>query len=112
MKQHLRLGKLFHDIFTTALVGRHGGLHFLPREIGGSDLTRSDPAVEWQCQVQRASQVALVVKNLPASAGNIRDMGSIPGSGICPGGGHGHPLQYSCLENPIQSRGSHRVGHN
>ena len=58
---------------------------------------------------ERASQEALVVKNLPAKAG---DMGSIPGSGRCPGGGHGHPLQYSCLESPIQSTGSHRVGHN
>ena len=48
-----------------------------------------------------ASQVALVLKNLPADAGNIRDMGSIPGSGRSPGGGHGNPLQYSCLENPM-----------
>ena len=42
-----------------------------------------------------ASQVALVVKNPLASAGDVRDAGSIPGSG----GGHGNPLQYSCLEN-------------
>ena len=41
------------------------------------------------------------VKNLPAKAGDIRDMGSIPGSGRSPGGGHGNPLQYSCLENPM-----------
>jgi len=47
------------------------------------------------------SQVALVVKNLPAYAGDIRDVGSIPGSGRSPGGGHGKPLQYSCLENPM-----------
>ena len=46
-----------------------------------------------------ASQVALVVKNLPANAGDIRDVGSIPGSERSPGGGHGNPLQYSCLEN-------------
>ena len=43
----------------------------------------------------------LVVKNLPANAGNIRDMGLIPGSGRSPGGGHGNPLQYSCLEKPM-----------
>ena len=43
----------------------------------------------------------LVVKNLLASAGDIRDMGLIPGSGRSPGGGHGNPLQYSCLENPV-----------
>ena len=47
----------------------------------------------------RAFQVALVVKNLPANAGDIRDMGSIPGSGRSPGGGHGNPLQYSCRQN-------------
>ena len=48
-----------------------------------------------------ASQVALVVKNLPDNAGDIRDMGSIPGSGRTTGGGHGNPLQYACLENPM-----------
>ena len=40
-----------------------------------------------------------MVKNLPANAGDIRDMGSIPGSGRPPGGGHGNLLLYSCLEN-------------
>ena len=49
----------------------------------------------------RASQVALVVKNLPASAGDVRDSGLIPGLGRSPGGGNGNPLQYSCLENPM-----------
>ena len=51
-----------------------------------------------------ASQVALVVKNLPANAGNVRNKGSIPGSGRSPGGGNGNPLQYSCLENPQGQR--------
>ena len=50
-------------------------------------------------------QVALVVKNLLANAGDVRRVGSIPGSGRCPGVGHSNPLQYSCLENPID-RGS------
>ena len=45
--------------------------------------------------------MALVVKNLPANARDVRDTGSIPGSGRSPGGGHGDPLQYSCLENPM-----------
>ena len=45
--------------------------------------------------------MALVVKNLPDNAGDIRDVGSIPGSGRPSGGGHGNMLQYSCLENPI-----------
>jgi len=49
----------------------------------------------------RASQVGLVVKHLPASAGDIRDIGSIPGLGRSPGGEHGNPLQCSCLENPM-----------
>ena len=45
--------------------------------------------------------MAAVVKNPPANAGDVRDLGSIPGSGRSPGGGHGNPLQYSCLENPM-----------
>ena len=49
----------------------------------------------------RASPVALVVKNLPANAGELRDAGSIPGLERCPGGDNGNPLQYSCLENPM-----------
>ena len=48
-----------------------------------------------------ASQMALGVKNLPANAEDVRDAGSIPGSGRSPGGGHGNPLQYSCLKNPM-----------
>ena len=48
-----------------------------------------------------ASQVALAIKNPPANAGDVRDAGSIPGSGRSPGGGHGNPLQYSCLVNPV-----------
>ena len=45
--------------------------------------------------------MVLVVKNSPANAGDIRDAGSNPGSGRSPGGGHGNPLQYACLENPM-----------
>ena len=45
--------------------------------------------------------VVLVIKTPPANAGDIRDAGSIPGLGRSPGGGHGNPLQYSCLENPM-----------
>ena len=59
-----------------------------------------------------------MVKNPSASEGDIRDVGSIPGSGRSPGGGHGNPLQYSCLENlwiekpdRLQSTGSQTVGH-
>ena len=52
-----------------------------------------------QSSTEGASQVALVVNNPPANAGDIRDMGSIPGSGKSSGRGHGNPLQDSCLEN-------------
>ena len=45
--------------------------------------------------------MALVVKNLPANAGDTRDVGLIPGSGRSPGGGNGNPLQNSCLENSM-----------
>ena len=61
-----------------------------------------------------ASPVALVVKNLLAHAGDIRDIGLIPGSGRFPGEGNGTPLQYSCLENPHGQRslaGSSPWGH-
>ena len=59
-----------------------------------------------------------MVKNLPANAGDSRDAGSVPGLGRSPAVGNGNPLQYSCLDNPVdrehgrlQSRESHRVGH-
>ena len=45
--------------------------------------------------------MVLVVKNLPANTGDVRDRGLIPGLGRSPGGGRGIPLQYSCLENPM-----------
>jgi len=71
-------------------------------------------------QVQRfwASQVVLVVKNLPTNARDVRDTDLIPGSKRFPGGRHGNPLHYSCLENPmdredgrLQSIGSHKIRH-
>ena len=63
--------------------------------------------------------MALVVKNPFANAEDVRDLGSIPGLERFPGGGHGNPLQYSCLENPHGERtlagyatiGLQRVGH-
>ena len=48
-----------------------------------------------------ASQVALVVKNPPAKAGDVKDTGLISGLGRSPREGNGNPLQYSCLENPL-----------
>ena len=58
-----------------------------------------------QCVNIWTSQVALVVKNTPASAGDIRDAGSVPGLRRSPGEGNGNPLQYSCLEN-LMDRGA------
>ena len=66
----------------------------------------------------RASQVTTVGKNPPASGGDTRDSGLIPGLGRSPGKGNGNPLQYSCLENPLNRRawwatvvhGSERAG--
>ena len=50
----------------------------------------------------RASQVVIVVKNLPANEGDVREVGLIPRMGRSPAGGHSNPLQYSCLENPTK----------
>ena len=71
-------------------VGKEG-LRALP---GSHDM----PGFSDGAQVLWASQVTLMVKNLPAKAGDKRDAGSIPGLGRSPGGGHGNPLQCSCLE--------------
>ena len=64
-------------------------------------------------------QVTPVVQNLPANAGDVRNMSSIPRLGRSPGGGHGNPLQYFCLENPMDRETWQatvhrvsRVGHN
>ena len=59
----------------------------------------------------RPSQVALVIKNPPPSAGDARDTGSIPGSGRYFGRGHGNPLQYSCLENPMDRKAQQTTLH-
>ena len=49
-----------------------------------------------------------MVNTLPTNAGDVKDMGLIPGSGRSPGGGHSNPLQYSCLKNPME-RGAWRA---
>ena len=61
--------------------------------LGNQDSLWEPPLLVW------ASQVALAVKNPPADARDIRDMGLIPGMGRSQGGEHSNPLQYSCLEN-------------
>ena len=66
----------------------------------------------------RASQVVLVVKNMSANAGDVKDVSLVPGLGRSPGGRCGNPLQYSCLENSMDRgawwatvHGVQRVGH-
>ena len=54
-----------------------------------------------ECVIKGASQVVLVVKNLPVNTGDVSDVGLISGLGRSPGEGNGNPLQYSCLENPM-----------
>ena len=70
------------------------------------------------CTNKGVSLVALEIKILPANAGEVRVVSSIPGSGRSPGGGHDHPLQSSCWRIPwteepggLQSIAPHRVGH-
>ena len=72
-------------------------------QLGNSEPTCHE-AKKWKFIFQ-ASQVALAGKNSPASAGDIRDAGSISRLGRSPGGGNGNPLQYSCLEHSIEKPG-------
>ena len=60
--------------------------------------------IRWLKVSMWALQAVLVVKNPPANAGDIRVAGLVPGLGRSPGGGHGNPSQYSCLENPMDRR--------
>ena len=66
------------------------------------EIERFSISLEWTGTTSEwASQVVLVVRNLPANAGDVRKTGLIPGSGRSPGKGSGNPLQYSCLKNPM-----------
>ena len=72
------------------------------------DAKKTFVAIYIKKKKKRGSQVALVLKNMPANTGDVRDAGLIPGLGRFPGGGHGNPLQYSCLKNP-KDRGAWRA---
>ena len=92
-----------------------GGLQFMRLQRVGHDGAHINTSSHMHMTVrvidekfQFSSQVALVVKNPHANAGGIRDTGSIPGLGRSPGEGHGNPVQYSCLENPMD-RGARRA---
>ena len=87
-----------------------GGCAFFSKIAGTESEGESTVILSIKCHLNQfyyitkqisASQVALVVKNLPTNAGDVRDVGSVPGSGRSPGEGNGNLLQYSCLENPM-----------
>ena len=87
--------KLLYDTGSPArcaVMTSRGGM------VGGKD-TQEGGHIHIQIADFRASQMVLVVKNPLANAGDVRDAGSIPGLRRSPEGGHGNPLQYSCLEN-------------
>ena len=88
---------LIHGIFST------NTCYLIPGGVSGGRLVTGKLSRDFRLSGRwtEASQVALVVKSLPANAGDVRDAGSIPGLGRSPGEGHGNPLQYSCLENPM-----------
>ena len=69
--------------------------------VSGRQLSARNSSLEMPHIHSRTSQVVLVVKNSPAKAGDIRNVSLIPGLGTFPGKGNGNPLQYSCLENPM-----------
>ena len=105
------LSSSFVFIHLTPSLFQEAFLEFLPQGSVLWPLLASDTAlhlslsVEINClYVYWAFKVALVVKNLPAHAGDIRDTGLISGLGRSPGERHSNPLQYSCLENPHGQR--------
>ena len=88
---------------SMAWLARYRNLEFIPyfakdflRTLGQWDVSEKKGSM-----VRKSSQVDLMVKNPSASAGDLRDVDSIPGLGKSPGEGPGNPLQYSCLENPM-----------
>ena len=85
------------------------------KTLGGTQLEAAGPIRKLRLG---RDKVALVVKKPPTIAGDVRNSGPIPGSGRFPGEGNDYPLQYSCLENPLdrgawgaRSIGSQRVRH-
>ena len=71
------------------------------KAIHSSILAWRIPWTEEPVGLQTIGSMVLVVKNPPANAGAVRDVHLSPGLGRSPGGGHGNPLQYSCLKNPM-----------
>ena len=76
-------------------------LRFCTLNAGGPGSIPGQGTRSQMLQLRVCIKVELVVKNLPANVGDVRDKGSISGSGRSPGEGHGNTLQYSCLENDM-----------
>ena len=72
-----------------------------PGELPASGIKCGSPALQADSLPSEPAGLGWIFKP-PAKAGDLRDMGSIPGSGRSPGGGNGNPLQYSYLENPME----------
>ena len=91
-----------NKVLTIGPPGKSQDSHFLTFIVSfGTVIAPAGESFSLLVFYNGASHVALAVKNLPANAGDIRDVGSIPGLGRSPGEGNGNPLQYSCLENPM-----------
>ena len=105
---HLLKNYVLWDYLST---GAHWGLttfySFIQKRNRVSETTSPLPL----CHRSWASHVASVVKNPPAKARDIRDVSSLPGMGRYPGREHGNPLQYSCLENPMDRGACRAIAH-
>ena len=91
-------GDCSHEMKSRLLLGRKG-MTTLDKRIKKQKHHFADKGPDSQSHWLSSSHV--VVKNLPADAGDAIDLGSVPGLGRSPGGGNGTPLQYSCLENSM-----------
>ena len=100
---------IFKDIFPYSII-KHFQNHkaFEESKINGQWKIKFDKICQENYSLISVTQVALVVKNPPANAGDVRDTGSIPGWRRSPGGEHGNPLQYSCLKS-LMDRGAWRA---
>ena len=116
------ISRVKHSTWPNKYLGSLVGCHLWGRtELDTTKATQQQQQQlsEWMDEWMKKKRIVLgkmglVVKNLPANAGDIRDTSSIPGQGRSLGGEHGNPLQYSCLENPMDRRaiGLQKVGHN
>ena len=90
--QYAQIWELIYQalLFTRNIYRRNGSAMVYTNHLILSGI----PSTMW------TYQVLLVVKNPPTNARDVRNLGSIPGSGRYPEGGHGNPFQYSCLDNP------------